>query len=249
MKISKTKIEHFLMPQKCPVCREPLPLDSAGAFLCPICRSKIEFEKQKICKVCGQRAIDCLCKPKILKDANSDLLKLMFYEADSGGPSDRLVMYLKHFKDKRVFDYISDMLLSRLSEVERGISDEPQKYLFTFVPRSRKARVAYGFDQSEILAKMLAKRTGAAFAPTVKRSVFGKRQKELDYKKREKNAKKIFYPKGKVDLLGKIVVLVDDISTSGASMSVCAGHIKNMGAERVVFLAVCMTEPKENKKA
>ena len=235
------------MPQKCPVCREPLPLDSAGEFLCPICRAAIEFEKQKICKVCGLRASECLCRPEMLKNADSDLLKIMFYEEDTGQPADRLTMYMKHYKDKRVFGHVSDMLLTRLCKFDKNLSENPENYVFTFVPRSRKAVALHGFDQSKILAKFMADKVGAQFAVTSKRTLSGKSQKKLNYKKRAENAKKSFLPVTNIDLSGKTAVLLDDIATSGASMQACAKFIKDLGAERIIFLAVCMVEPKPKK--
>ena len=247
MKINKTKIEHFLMPQKCPVCREPLPLESAGEFLCPICRAAIEFEKQKICKVCGQRASECLCKPEMLKTDDGDMLKLMFYEADTGQPADRLVMYMKHYKDKCVFGHVSDMLLARLCKFDKNIKADPENYVFTFVPRSRKAVALHGFDQSKILAKMIAEKLGARFAVTVKRTFFSKSQKKLNHKKRVENAKKSFLPVNDLTIDGKNVVLVDDIATSGASMNICEKFIKDLGAEKIIFLSICAVEPKLKK--
>lgn len=245
--MKRAEIAHFLMPQKCPVCREPLPPDAAGAFLCPICRAAIEFEKQKICKVCGNRASECLCKPEMLKTDDGDMLKLMFYEADTGQPADRLVMYMKHYKDKRVFGHVADMLLTRLCKSEERIRENPENYVFTFVPRSKKATALYGFDQSKILAREMAKQSGATFAVTSKRTLLGKSQKKLDYKKRAKNAKKSFLPLKNVDLTGKTVILIDDVATSGASMKICAKYIKTYGAERIVFLSVCSVEPKLKK--
>ena len=245
--MNRAKIAHFLMPQKCPVCREPLPLDSAGEFLCPICRAAIEFEKQKICKVCGNRASECLCKPEMLKTDDGDMLKLMFYEADTGQPADRLVMYMKHYKDKRVFGHVADMLLARLCKFDKNIKANPENYVFTFVPRSRKAVALHGFDQSKILAKNMADKVGAKFAVTSKRTISGKSRKKVNYKKRAENAKKSFLPVKNVDLVGKTAVLLDDIATSGASMKICAKFINDLGAERIIFLAVCMVEPKPKK--
>jgi len=65
-------------------------------------------------------------------------------------------------------------------------------------------------------------------------------QTGLSREQRQRNVKGAFKFTGKVDLCGKNLLLVDDVLTTGATMSECARTLKSAGADKVwgVTLAV-----------
>ena len=111
--------------------------------------------------------------------------------------------------------------------------DEPQNYVFTSVPRRRKAIVKYGIDHAELLASAVAKRLGAKYIKILKSNVKSEQKKSNDSEARIKNAD-FSLRKGAPDLTHRKVILIDDIVTTGASMGRCAMVLKSAGADKII---------------
>jgi predicted amidophosphoribosyltransferase len=107
---------------------------------------------------------------------------------------------------------------------------DPEKYIFTNVPRRKKAILEYGIDHSALLARELAKRFGARYVHIL-RSNAKAPQKSLETNERLKNAD--FAIENEADLSKESVIVVDDIITSGASMASAAMHIRSLGCKNI----------------
>lgn len=104
-----------------------------------------------------------------------------------------------------------------------------------------------GYNQSEIIAKILAENINVPYCDDV---VFRiretKRQSELKAAERIENVKAAFFaPYGVVE--GKRIILVDDIYTMGQTMSACAKALKDAGAGDIVGVTLCKTPFKDYK--
>jgi ComF family protein len=112
------------------------------------------------------------------------------------------------------------------------------------VPLSSKRRIERGFNQAEIIADIVSKATNT---PTDHHSLIRKthtpmHRAAMDKKAREmtvKNAFEVCRPKL---IEGKTVLLVDDIFTSGATVSNCAKVLKKSSAARVVVFTLARAE-------
>ena len=239
-------VKNFFRVFKCPVCREPIRLGDEGeGVFCSVCRAKWEIDKRKLCSKCGLSADLCCCMPELIKKSGARaLIKLCFYDADSGSPADRLILYLKDYRDKRVSDLPVrelSMLLHKYFE-QNGI--EPSAVTFTYAPRSISALEKKGFDQAKILSLGCARLLGASFSDIVKRKRFSRSQKGLDSAGRVKNAKGAFAIKRNARLDGKTVVLIDDVVTTGASLLAVSELLKGAGAGQLICASIALTETK-----
>lgn len=242
-------VKNFFFVMKCPVCREPLKLGSEenGCF-CEKCEKKWMTEKSKLCAQCGMPAAECLCMPELLLKSGADaLLKLCFYEAGSGAVADRLVLYLKDYRDKQAFDTVVREMSAHIGEYLRKNTDASDDILFTYVPRSREAVLQKGFDQAELLAKGCAKSLDCDFHATIYRKRAGKQQKSLSQSERLKNAKASLVLLKKIDIKGRTIFLLDDVVTTGAGMSVGARLLLSRGAKRVICASLAQTEENNGK--
>lgn len=105
------------------------------------------------------------------------------------------------------------------------------------VPGRPSRRRRYGWDQVDLLVRELSRLTGRPIERVLRRRE-GESQKSLDLAGRKRN------------LLGRIscvvprppsaCVLVDDVFTTGATLSVCASVLKQAGSERVVCLVLAI---------
>ncbi len=237
-------VKNFFRVFKCPVCREPIELGTEELHaMCRICRTKWTVEKGRPCIQCGLGASECRCMPEHMSKAKvDDLIKLCFYDPESGSAADRFVLYMKDYRDMRVFDFAVSEMYSNLDKYFAEKSLDPHELVFTYAPRSRATRDRRGFDQAEILSRRIARRFGAVFMKTVSRKYFSRRQKGLDADARLENAKNSFCTKRDLSLKGKIVVLIDDVVTTGSSLSACARLIRRAGATQIVCAAIAYTD-------
>ena len=235
-------LKNFFFVLKCPSCGESLPLGREGrGVLCEECASKWQECKQTVCSECGNVATSCRCMPPLMKKAGvHTLLKLGFYGAESTAIV-KTVLYMKDIRDKRVFSFVADELCRLIDSFFEEQKMDPSEAVFTFLPRGRKNLQETGFDQAEILSKLCARRYGAVFVKAVRRKMISKMQKGLGNDGRLKNARASLRAANGIDLKGRTVVLVDDVTTSGASFAVGARCLKSLGAKRVICLSVTKT--------
>lgn len=105
------------------------------------------------------------------------------------------------------------------------------------VPLYRVRRRERGFNQSEELAKSLARKAGISFMGKVVRRIRPTAtQTHLTAKDRLSNVTAAFRMRRGDHVKGKIVLLVDDVMTTGATANACAKALKEGGAATVCVL-------------
>ncbi len=137
-----------------------------------------------------------------------------------------------------ILDFFAREMANTLSPL---FTEEKDKYVITFAPRSRRAIRQDGFDHMELLAKRVAKLLSVSFMKTLDRRG-GKEQKRLSRKERFLNMKDAYAPKKGVLLHGKRVIVLDDITTSGATLLSVVSALRRTGA-RGVKVAVLGATP------
>jgi ComF family protein len=107
----------------------------------------------------------------------------------------------------------------------------------TFVPMHRRKRKARGYDHAEKLAAGTARALGLPLCRLLERTRATKAQSSLDPSGRRRNVKGAFRPVGG-ELKGREVILVDDILTTGSTLSECARALKKAGAGRITACVI-----------
>lgn len=95
-----------------------------------------------------------------------------------------------------------------------------------------------GFNQAEVIARAVARKINAAVSDKLKVVRKTRDQVELTAEGRRENVRGAFEFAGEVR--GK-VLLVDDVFTTGATMSECAGTLTRAGASEVHAISFCRT--------
>ena len=108
----------------------------------------------------------------------------------------------------------------------------------TWVPMTGKKRKQRGYDQSELLAKAAAKELGLPCLPLLKKVRENQTQHELSGKQRWLNVKNAY--RAGQGAQGKVLLLIDDIVTTGATVSECAKTLYAAGAKTVT--GVCAAD-------
>ena len=103
------------------------------------------------------------------------------------------------------------------------------------VPLHRARLARRGFSQAELMASAVAARIGAPLSDKIRAVRRTREQVELSAGERRENVAGAFKARGR--LAGR-VLLVDDVFTTGAPLSECAGVLIRAGADEVQDLTL-----------
>ncbi len=98
-----------------------------------------------------------------------------------------------------------------------------------------------GFSTAEKIAQRISWRSGVPVLKALKARDDKQEQKMLNMKMRIENAKQSFYINDKADIRGKKLILIDDVCTTGSTLSVCAELLLDAGAEEVIAAVFAKT--------
>jgi ComF family protein len=87
-----------------------------------------------------------------------------------------------------------------------------------------------GFNQASLLAKSLSAETSMASRPVLQRVRYTTTQTALDRSERMENLHNAFRLRKNADVRGLRVLLIDDVLTTGSTLSECARVLKRAGA-------------------
>ncbi len=209
--------------------------------LCPSCLTKWQDETLETCGFCAERVNACTCMPKPLEDARArGFCKVVYYTPRRRQPvQNKLIYRIKEQNDGRAFTFLAEEIWQSAEAMLRRDAVPPGDVVITYLPRGRRAKLIRGIDQARRLAEALSCVSGLPVQALIKRTRGANReQKQLSHASRLENAKQSFAPTGRVSLRGRTVLLVDDLVTTGAGMSVCTRLLRRMGAKAVYCAAV-----------
>ncbi len=261
MKKSKgfTLFKRLICPPRCACCRERLsPIASPDRInhgkicLCENCMQLWQRAKSELCHICYFTADKCDCEYDKMNFDQATLPSLCFYRPNEHKVQNKIIYLAKTRQEIELFEFLACELAPKLCELLDREGIPRDKLLLSFVPRNRAAFRERGFDQGEELCSHLARELGGAEVLSLFSRRGGDMQKRLDARKRKKNIDKSIFlsrniprlcrkrgVRGLSELLeDKCVVLVDDVVTTGATMSRAKALLDGAGAERVIITAV-----------
>lgn len=117
--------------------------------------------------------------------------------------------------------------------------DELEKIdLITTVPLNSARSRERGYNQSEWICKGLAKAWNVSYQfNLLKRVKHTNTQTDLSANERKQNMGNAFTSTNKIDSLS--IAIIDDVITTGATLSACAVVLKNNGASKITGVSCC----------
>jgi ComF family protein len=113
----------------------------------------------------------------------------------------------------------------------------------TAVPLHWRKQWHRGFNQSELLAREIARRRAIPVVRALGRVRFTQTQAGLSNTERRKNVAAAFRcRRAAKTLAGWRVLLIDDVMTTGSTAAACARTLKQAGASRVVLATVARVD-------
>ena len=252
----------------CASCGERLPpIVDTNLFnhgipcLCDKCMEKWQSAKVQMCHTCYKPAGKCSCMPLKNTFAQPSIPSVFFYHPDEKHAESKVIYYLKHKKNKDLFNFLALELEPSLIETLDILDISVCDCIFTYIPRTKSALKENGFDQGKYLAKHLCKTVGGQCMLPLLIREGGKEQKRLSKSERKSNVESAIFANSSMRgfgskknadglnalLSGKTVILVDDIITTGASLSRAIKVLRKCGAKNVIVCAVARSEISKNK--
>lgn len=146
------------------------------------------------------------------------------------------------FSNARGYSTVYGRLLAMrlLREYPEGIG------LLSWVPISARRRRKRGYDQAELLASAVGAELGIPVVPVLKKIRDTKPQSTIkDASMRRANVLGAYTVTDPVQIAGKRILLLDDIITTGATVSECARTLLTAGAKEVHCAAVAAAPHKK----
>jgi len=217
-----------LFPPRCILCSQELPgLD----ILCPMCAAELPSLCDFRCQRCGEpvedSTIDLCLRCGTTIHVTDHILSLGPYRGDWG----RLVRALKFEREMAVGRWLGTKMAESVIA-----SDEGRDFrVVTFVPMTRRDRRARGFNQAEILARIVARELSLPMKRLLIKTRETRLQSRLSAVERKTNLQDAFRL---LPSSHEQVLLVDDIYTTGSTVEECARTLKRGGAQSVVAVTV-----------
>ena len=214
-------------------------LDSLAALLFPPhCAFCGKVGVRGVCSEC-EKALP-YCKTPLHERAGiGACLAPLKYE---GIVREALLSYKFHASQSRCTGF-GDLLAQAAAEHFGGQFD-----LVTFVPVSKKRRRERGYDQSFLLARETCRHWSVAPETLLQKTKDNVAQSSLSSREeRQKNVVGAYTAVNEDKIKGKRILLIDDIHTTGATLSECVRVLRDNGAASILCLTAART-PKREKK-
>jgi ComF family protein len=230
---------NLLFPRRCPVCDEAVR--PFGGLICRECEEKLLpkalSEKDALCCRCGKPLSD----PRAEFCGDCEGVRSFYvrgcaayrYRDVSGA-----LYRLKYESRAEYAEWMGDQMAGRILEEFGRVGVD----MLTPIPISKEREKKRGYNQAALLAERISRTTGIPVNQdclvrktdtAVLRSMGA-----LDRRNKIKNA---FIASG-VDVKSKIIMLIDDIYTTGATVNTCAEKLMEKGAAAVYCAVLAIGE-------
>lgn len=221
-------ILNFIYPPRCIFCGKRLS-PKTRLFVCDFCSNNLPYCKvYKRCKLCGNPIPEeqDFCRKCYLTRSYITASTSAFVYADNARNAIISMKRPENIGNARVLSfYIAGMVKSDFAQV-------PFDAVVSVPPRKKLNKNSY--DQAGALGKEVAKRLSLPYIPNALYQTRElKKQSSLNYDARIKNVKDAFKVKNPDKIKGKIILIIDDVRTTGATLNECGKVLREAGAYRV----------------
>jgi ComF family protein len=235
----------IIYPPRCHIClkflwKNGVKKDEEPIGFCQPCFDGFSEITSPLCPICGRPfhsevEEDHLCEDCLRKKPVYDAVRAPYLYEGS------LMTAIHQFKyaGKSSLANAFGPLLASFAKKWLNKADD---WLMMPVPLHPKRLRERGFNQSLLLARQMSSRLDADLDfLSLRRIRYTPPQTGLKIDQRRKNVHRAFEVRDRKAVKGRIVLLVDDVATTGHTLKECARVLKRSGAEAVFCLVVART--------
>ena len=220
----------LLYPRRCSVCGELLPF---GATCCPCTKQIVRRVARPICTHCGVEQALCVCGEENGRSLRHITAPFLY--------TDQIKYQLRALKFQGAKRYAKPLGLQMALCFVECFPNADFDFV-TFVPMTKRSQKQRGFNQSELLAKSVAKAFFMPVTPLLCKTSESEHQSRLSAEERQKNLTGKIRVSDAALVRGKTVLLCDDIKTTGATLWECEQALLSAGATDVYCLCCAVSD-------
>ena len=229
----KNALLDVLFPPACLSCLADLSESERENKICKKCLDSIFINSSFFCPKCRARL------PDNEKTCHKEI-KFLLAAATSyqNQAANNIIKFLKYSRWKGLIRTIGPIITNYLDNLNYDFSD----FLVIPIPLHPDRLKERGFNQSELIAEFFCQRNNINIKTNLKRVRATKIQAELkNSEERRENVKKCFELINPEEIKNKNIVLIDDVFTTGSTMSEAVETLKNAGAKKIIAFVLAKT--------
>ena len=225
-------------PRLCYACHKQLM--GVNRYLCFACWRKVLFVNENTCPKCASLRFKNHSRKNCIHCAGK---RFFFSQARSAvqyqGVMRQLLIEFKFFGQKELSFLLAQLICRQLKRVP--LPSVPA--IVVPVPMLPSDQRKKGYNHAALLAEIVAKEIHVPCENILRKKYSNHKQSTLAKAERKKNVAGVFdiYPGTSHHVHGKIILLLDDILTTGSTVNECARILKKYGCKRVYVATVART--------
>lgn len=233
----KIRYQHLLdlvFPKYCLGCQ------TEGSYLCSACQASLPLAKGPSCFVCGQRSPTGRACQKCRQPNRSHLTGILIASDWDNLLLRQIIYEYKYRFVKELANPLGQLIISFL-EIYRPCNLQTHEVILVPVPLHKRRLAWRGFNQAELLAKIIGQELGLPIANDILiRHRYSLPQMGItDKQQRQNNILGAFALSPKINpaqknyLKNKTIILVDDVCTTAATLETCAKTLHSLGPKEI----------------
>jgi ComF family protein len=225
------------IPNRCILCKL---ITSNKISLCNCCANDLEYFDYR-------QFNNLLLRPDIRQGIKQPRFDSLISLAPYQWPFDQWITSLKFNEQHQLGELVAQQLLKLVQNLLQASAENTPDVILP-MPIHRNRRFTRGYNQSKIIAEVLAKPLNITLDnQSLSRVKSTSAQSGLNKKDRQSNVKQAFAYTGPVY---RHVAIIDDVITTGSTLNEVCNVLKEKGIERISVWTICAVplQRKEQKK-
>ena len=210
---------------------------------CPVCRQRLLITEDTLCGRCN------LHLPRtgfFLSPQDNEMARLLWGRI----PVERCAALFRFERQSQTARAVYDLKYHDHPELGEALGSiaarEALRYdffagidLLVPIPLTRRRQRQRGYNQCELIVRGISRETGIKACTTaVRRTTFHESQTQKSWWERQENVEGVFHLHTAKPVTGKHLLLVDDVMTTGATVTACARELLKAGDVRISVLTL-----------